>query len=296
MKPKLSIIVNFYNMQREAVRTLFSLTTDYQKGIHECDYEVIVVDSNSSQPLDEKWVVSIQKNFHYQCVESSWPSPCRAMNIGINMAKADKVVCIIDGARILSPGILLKMIQINNLYHNAFVQTIAMHIGSKVQPISVEEGYDQKVEDKHIATVNWQLDGYELFNISCLALSSKEGFFSPLPESNCFCAPKKKLLEIGGFDEKFKTPGGGLVNFDILNNILKDPQIQPIMLLGEATFHQFHGGVATNVPRAKHPMKLFLQEYLDIRDLPYNKVIRKPIYFGDIHENAMKFVFNVIET
>ena len=95
--PKLSVIIAFFNMQREAKRTLFSLTTDYQTGITSNDYEVIVVDSGSSEPLDKEWVSSIQENFHYKYIKSKWPTPCEAMNIGINMAKAKTVVCIIDG-------------------------------------------------------------------------------------------------------------------------------------------------------------------------------------------------------
>ena len=41
--PKLSVVVVSYNMRREAVRTLYSLTTNFQKDIEEYDYEVIVV-------------------------------------------------------------------------------------------------------------------------------------------------------------------------------------------------------------------------------------------------------------
>ena len=85
--PKLSIVVAFFNMQREAIRTLYSLTTKYQLSINESDYEVIVLDSNSSEPLDPKWIESIQDNFTYRYVESEWPTPCRAMNVGIEMAE-----------------------------------------------------------------------------------------------------------------------------------------------------------------------------------------------------------------
>ena len=294
-RPKLSVVVNFYNMQREAVRTLHSLTTGFQTGIQETEYEVIVLDSNSSKPLDPVWVESIQDNFTYRYVESQWPSPCEAMNVGIEMAKSDYVVCIIDGARILSPGVLSKMIQANTLFDNAFVQTMAMHIGEKIQNESAEEGYNQKLEDELMATVDWEKDGYQLFNISCLAGSSSKGFLNPVPECNCFSAPKNKLLELDGFDERFKAPGGGIVNHDVLNRMMEDESIQPVMLLGEATFHQFHGGVATNVPWAMHPMKVFKEEYMELRGKPYEPVVRQPIYFGNIHEYARRFVINAAE-
>ena len=46
-KPKLSVVIAFFNMRREAARTLYSLTTDYQRDIGIDDYEVIVLDSGS---------------------------------------------------------------------------------------------------------------------------------------------------------------------------------------------------------------------------------------------------------
>ena len=293
--PRLSVLVVFYNMRREAIRTLYSLTTKYQLGVDESDYEVIVLDSNSSEPLDSEWVESIQNNFTYRYVESLWPTPCRAMNTGIEIAGADTIVCMIDGARILSPGVLSKMIQANTLFEKSFVQTIALHIGEKIQNLSVEEGYNQEIEDGLFATIDWHQDGYQLFNISCLASSSKYGFLCSISESNCFCAPKIKLQELGGFDEKFKSIGGGIVNHDVLNRILEDESVQPVMLLGEASFHQFHDGVATNVPRAEHPMKIFLKEYCELRGKPYKPVVRQPFYFGDLHEYARRFVINEVD-
>ena len=50
---KLSVILIAYNMQREIPRTLQSLAPSYQQGMEEVDYEVLVLDNNSSEPLDE---------------------------------------------------------------------------------------------------------------------------------------------------------------------------------------------------------------------------------------------------
>ena len=47
------------------------------------------------------------------------------------------------------------------------------------------------------------------------------------------------------------TPGGGFVNLDLWCRALELPGIRPVVLLGEGTFHQLHGGVATNAaPRS----------------------------------------------
>lgn len=49
---KISIVVVFYNMRREARRTLYSMSAEYQKDVGETDYEVIAIDNNSEYPLD----------------------------------------------------------------------------------------------------------------------------------------------------------------------------------------------------------------------------------------------------
>lgn len=295
-KPKLSIVVAFYNMQREAKRTLFSLTTKYQAGISESDYEVIAIDSNSPEPLPAEWVESLQKNFKYHFVTTDSPSPCHAMNTGIRMARANHVVCMIDGARILSPGILSNMIQILKLYEEPFIQTLAMHIGHEIQNIAVEKGYNQSVEDDLIASTNWETDGYQLFDISCLAGSSRNGYLYPVPECNCFCISRRKLIEIGGFDERFRSPGGGIVNHDVLNQLLSDEAVTPVMLLGEASFHQFHGGVATNVPASKHPKQIFKREYQEIRGKEYKAVQRNATLFGIANRKSLRFVITDVKT
>ena len=125
-KPKLSVVVVFYNMQREAVRTLYSLTVAFQRNISEQDYEVIVLDSNSSQPIEKTWVEGLQSNFRYHFVESDAPTPCRALNCGVEQARADTVVCLIDGARILSPGILHYMQRAEQ--HAAYLEQVIVDI------------------------------------------------------------------------------------------------------------------------------------------------------------------------
>ena len=50
--PSLSVVVVVYDMARELPRTLRSLSPDHQRGIAAGDYEVIVVDNGSPEPLD----------------------------------------------------------------------------------------------------------------------------------------------------------------------------------------------------------------------------------------------------
>ena len=290
-KPKISVVVIFYNMRREAARTLYSLTTQYQQGISEDDYEVLVIDSGSQEPLDENHVTSLQQNFRYQFVETSLPTPCQAMNTGIEMARGKTVACLVDGARILSPGILQNMQRATLLFKRPLVYTIGMHLGSIRQNQAMQEGYDQHIEDELLASVDWQQNGYSLFDIACLAGSSKDGFINPIVESNCFSVARSALLDIGGFDEAFQSPGGGLVNLDVFRKLTTDPDISPVMLVGEATFHQFHGGVSTNVPVADSPWKIYQAEYAALRGQEFDFIgfTSPPYLMGELREESRRF-------
>jgi hypothetical protein len=277
-------------MRREAERTLYSLSSQYQKEISNSDYEVIAIDSKSKEPLNKKMVHSFGPNFHYAYVRCKYPSPCKALNFGVAHARSDIVICVIDGARILSPGILSNTLKAFEKFANPFVYTLGMHLGPKVQNESILDGYNQNVEDEMLKNIQWKKNGYLLYSISSIALSSKEGFYSELSESNCFALYKKAYKKIGGFDEKFITPGGGLVNLDIFNRVMEEKTITPVMLLGEATFHQYHGGIATNVPLTEHPFIKFAEEYLKIRGKDYTTVSKKPQYFGEVVPEAAHLV------
>lgn len=293
IKPKLSVIVIFYNMRREAKRTLFSLTREYQKNLEIEDYEVIAIDSGSSEPLNKEWVESLHNNFRYYYIETEVPSPCKALNFGINVSKSDTVVCCIDGARILSPNILSLMIKAQKLFLQPFVYTLGFHIGEKIQNEALLDGYSQIVEDALLKETDWEKDGYKLFSKSCLAGSSSKGYFHSISESNCFSIQKDTIQKIGGFDERFISSGGGLVNLDVFKRLHALSFVQPVMLLGEGTFHQFHGGVATNVPRENHPFQKYKEEYDSIRisdSNPFKYAQDNRFYLGSINKYSLPFV------
>jgi len=63
------------------------------------------------------------------------------------------------------------------------------------------------------------------------------------------------------------------------------------VLLGEGVFHQFHGGVATNVKPAHHPMQIFRKEYEQIRGVPYTRAkIETVSYYGIMPQSARRFL------
>jgi len=279
-RPLLSIIVNFYNMRREAARTLFTLSAAYQRGVDASSYEVIAVDNGSDDPLSPGEVEAFGPNFRLRSLPPGSPSPCAAINDAVAASRGEFVMVCIDGARMLSPGVLRQAMTALSIYPNVFVYTLGMHLGHKPQNELVEEGYDQRAEDRLLDALDWRADGYGLFSISSVAYSSRTGFLSDLSESNCFALRRDDFDALGGFDEGFRSEGGGLANLDFFNRANEVEHIRPIMLLGEATFHQFHHGVASNVPRREHPWDTMAAEYAELRGRPFASVRRQAEYFG----------------
>ncbi|MFC1600960.1 glycosyltransferase [Candidatus Sumerlaeota bacterium] len=289
-RPLLSVIVNFHNMRREAERTLYSLSPRYQQGISREDYEVLAIDNGSSQPLDAEFVASFSDNCSYYFEDTESPSPCRAINAAARRARGEYLVVMIDGARMLSPGILSLMKLAQRMYPRCFAYTSIMHLGHRRQGANLKKGYNQRAEDKMLANIDWQGDGYRLFEVSSLGGSAVHGLLGRNDESGCFMIKRSDYLDLGGYCEEFVSPGGGLVNLDLFKLIQQREEIQPIVLLGEATFHQFHGGVITNVPRAASPWESFAQEYEQIRGKPFCPVARAPLYVGTIGEQCRRFL------
>ena len=249
--PILSVIVVLYNMQREASRTLYTLSSIYQKGSNENEYEVIVVDNGSLIPIEETFVKSFGANFHLIRFKPS-PSPAAAINNAVSMSHGNLVMICIDGARMLSPGIINATLLVFKAYENPLVATVAYHLGPKIQKVSITEGYNQVIEDLLLEKNDWKTNGNILFTVSVLAGSSSNGWLLPLYESNCLTLKKTEFNKINGYCESFTTPGGGYVNLDFYKRACESINTL-VLLLGEGTFHQVHGGVATNAPLNQHP-------------------------------------------
>jgi hypothetical protein len=287
-QPTLTVIVVFHNMAREAPRTLFTLSAEYQRGVCPGDYEVIVVDAGSATPLEESFVKRFGENFRLVRSPAA-PSPVVAVNRAVTLARGEAIALCIDGARMLTPGILRHMLDAFKTWNNPVVATLAWHLGPKIQNESMLEGYNQAAEDSLLDSVDWRADGYELFRISSLAGSSKNGWFCPIGESNCVAVRKEAWSRLGGLHDGFVSPGGGLVNLDFYREacLHLDPLV---VLLGEGTFHQFHGGVATNVPWEHHPKDAFNIEYTAVRGEAFGILEKDATYLGGIPPQALGFL------
>jgi hypothetical protein len=284
----LSIIVVFHDMAREAVRTLHTLSAAYQQGVTAADYEVIAVDAGSEPPLTAELVAGQGPNFRLVRAPRS-PSPAAAVNAAARDSAGDAIALCIDGARMLSPGVVGGLLAGLRLFPNPVVATLAWHLGPKLQNDSVLEGYDQAAEDRLLETVDWQKDGYELFRISVLAASSAAGWFRPASESNCLAMLRAAWEALGGLDERFTSPGGGFVNLDFYRRAC-DRADELLLLLGEGTFHQVHGGVATNTPWDRHPSAAFAAEYRSLRGREFVPPDREPLVLGRLPPQAVRFL------
>ena len=280
----LTVIVVFFNMRREATRTLCTLSSSYQAGVEPHQYKVIAIDNGSSDPLDAEMVKSFGANFEYIFFDTKSMSPAAALNYGIQKADTPYVMVMIDGARMVSPGLIKRTLEAFDAFKNPFVYTVSLHLGNKSQNVSMLEGYNQQVEDALLETIDWKSNGYELFSVSNVE-NNLFHFFGRMPESNCFALRADSLKTIGGFDERFQASGGGLVNLEIFARYVHHASITPVALIGEATFHQFHGGVSTNVRRKEHPLPAYQEEYRRLFGEEYMPPQYHPFYWGKFDES-----------
>lgn len=291
-RPKLSVIVIVYDMAREAPRTLKSLGVPYQRGIAADDYEVIVVDNGSPTPLDEGVVRACGSNFRYVYIKDAQKSPAAAINHGVALSRAEVVGICIDGARIASPGLLATALKGFELHADPVVATLGWHLGPELQQKSVLKGYDQKTEDELLKSIRWPEDGYRLFDNSVLAASSYKGYFAAPSESNAIFLKRRTFLEMGGYDIAFDLPGGGLLNLDFFIRALERRQSPYVMLLGEGTFHQIHGGASTGGEPQRDRFQEWAEQYRKIRGKEWRHPERPALYLGNLPPPAVESLYD----
>ena len=266
---KLSIIVVAYNMRREIPRTLQSLARDYQHGILDLDYEVIVVDNGSSEPLQQGSFPDIGAPVSLYFEENAHPSPAMAINLAATRAEGELICLMIDGAHLLTPGVLQLALSAQRAFGESLVATRYFFMGPDEQNLSIDQGYNKVIEDELLASIGWPEDGYRLFEVGTPLRAGARNitWFNRMFESNCLFLSKQLFAELGGADERFDLPGGGFLNLDLYKRACDAPGITPVQLVGEGSFHQLHGGTTTNVPmeRRMAQTERYRNQYFEIR-------------------------------
>lgn len=288
-KPALSFIVVAHNMERELPRTLVSLSKAYQLGGDQVEYEVIVVDNGSISPFGEDRVKAFGDYYRYFCLTSPPPSPAYAMNFGVNQARGGIVCLLVDGARIVTPGLVRFGLAAFRAFEDPTVAVAGWHLGPKLQYLAAAEGYDQTEEDRLLESIGFPADGYRLFEIAVPAAACVGGWFVPMAESNALFLRRKTYLRLGGYDERFNLPGGGLVNLDFYRRAVLREGAELVVLLGEGTFHQIHGGIATNseLQALKTKIQAWRDQYRAIRGEDFAPPKRRPIYLGTVGASVL---------
>jgi glycosyltransferase involved in cell wall biosynthesis len=288
-RPFLSVIVVLYEMQRAAVRTLHSLSAAYQQEVDAGDYEVHVVENGSKHPVDRQLVESLGQNFRYHFLEDAPPSPAYALNYGVRKSRGDYVALMIDGAHILTPKVFASARCAARAFKNPIVAVRSFYLGPGQQPWTIRDGYNADVEERLLSQIRWPEDPYRLFEIGTPMDSDRAAWFDPISESNCLILPRWVYKAIGGSDESFHLPGGGLLNSDTFSRCVQQAGTQLVVLLGEGSFHQVHGGIRTNTDpeESQRLVQKYREQYRRIRGQVSANPTTPIEFLGSLHSHSL---------
>jgi hypothetical protein len=93
-------------MPEQLAQTLYTLSSAYQMGVSEQDYEVVVVENSSSDNFDESILPELGNNFHFFRREESARTPVPAINFAFEKCRGASIGLMIDGARMLTPRVI----------------------------------------------------------------------------------------------------------------------------------------------------------------------------------------------
>ena len=278
----ISFIVNAYNMEPQLRRTLRSLSPDYQRASAE-DIEVIIVDNGSSVPLGDDLRAEFPIIREIIRVDGH-PSPVFGLNMALGRATREWVGLMIDGAHIITPGVLDNLKKVSTQFANPVINVPQYIFGDVSQNLaerlSVEEKFRR--EEEALRWIGWPENGYSLFSHAILPGETPVRYVLDAIESNCLVAKRSLFVEAGGFDERFDEPGGGLANIEIFERLIHRPDVTYVAFAGEGSFHQDHHGTTTS-PRPEERQSLvrgYFERYRDVVNAEHIRILRSPFVFG----------------
>jgi hypothetical protein len=290
--PRLSVVVVVYCMAREAPRTLCSLAPGYQERVEPGEYEVVVVDNGSPQPLGEEVVTAFGPGFSYHYLAPGAATPVEAAHAGVRASRGEWLALQLDGARIASPGLLRHALDVTRVDTDAVGLTLGFHLGPDLQQRSLQQGYGPAVEDALLADIGWPAKGYRLFDVSS-PHDRDDGWFGDSAESSFTVLSRRLHDEMGGLDRRFVSTGGGLTLYDLQKRLWQRAS-RLFWIVGEGTFHQTHGGATSGLSPGRFEAVLaeLVAEYEAIRGEPWTGMPpgRRPDVLGNVSTAAARFV------
>ena len=242
----LSVVVVFYNMRREAARTLHSLSRAYQQGIDDLDYEVIVVENGSApdQRLGEEFVrelrarVPLRRPRRRRHAVAGRPRS----TAGSPRPSGDAIALMIDGAHVLTPGVLrFGMAGCATLRAGASSPPSSGTSGPASRATMLPSGYDQDYEDRLFDEIDWPTDGYRLFEIGHFI--GDRDWFDGVWESNCIFVPARAARAGRRLRRELRRcPAAATPTSTSTSGSASSPDVTVVTILGEGSFHQVHGG------------------------------------------------------
>lgn len=287
----LSVVVIVYDMPRQALNTLYSLSTNYQQNVDADTYEVIVVENRSHNIMDQAAIAKLDGNFRYFLRDEQGVSPAAAINFALSHCEGEHICLMIDGARLVTPGVIHYSLMACKITPNALVVVPGYHLGPKEHHLLDASTYSETQEQEALRQAGWPQSGYSIFSMSCFSGGNHRGFFHPFMECNCLVTSKQIFLSAGGADERFNLPGGGALNLFIYRKLAMHPESVLFVLPGEGSFHQQHGGVTTSHVDARESLLVRQRDQLNaFLDEPFKSPCIEPILLGKLPGTAMGYM------
>lgn len=290
--PKLSVLVVFHRMSRQAENTLHSISVAFQNGMRAEDYEVVAVENVSNDVLGRERATAACPNVRYFLREEMGRSPMPAAAFALAESRAPYVGLLLDGANLLTPRTLETALLARKLFSNPVVAVPGYHLGDRPQHLHASARAAEESEQRQLVHVDWKRNGYALFDVASASPAFEKGFFNPFLEASCLFATRESLERMGGADLRFGLEGGGQVCAFLYGELMNLPEARLVVLAGEGTFHQFHGGVTTSASPDREDRVRIAGEHLEQISgrHPYARPPREPFVLGVFPPQCMPFL------
>jgi glycosyltransferase involved in cell wall biosynthesis len=290
-QPRISVILIGYKMPSQLRNTLATLAAGYQHGMSAADYEVIVVENSSDSTLTDTDVQSLPDNFRYFLRENTGRTPVPAINFAFQQCLGNYIGLIMDGARMLSPGVIRSADMASRLDTNALTVVPGYHLGEQEQHFNEDPELALQEERRLLTSVDWRSDGYELFAISTFSGANRRGYLHPIMECNCLFASRDSYAQIGYADPQFTLHGGGSINLHMYRSLGMRPQSRVVVVPGEGSFHQYHGGVTTSAYADREAeIERHRTQLHSLWPGGFHALRRAPTLLGEIPRQAQPFL------